>query len=66
LLWEAFQKRKGRQLQTMMSTMPGKHGKRVSKTEVPRDTLVKALKAQSRLKTTQTLKSPHLENLTVI
>jgi hypothetical protein len=65
LLWEAFKKRKGRQLCTMMSTMTGKHGKTASKTEVPRRTLVTALKSQSKFKTTQTLKVSELEHLTV-
>ena len=46
LLWEAFKKRKGRQLCTMMSTMAGKHGRTASKTEVPRRTLVTALKSR--------------------
>jgi len=66
LLWEAFKKRKGRQLCTMMSTMAGKHGKTQSKTEVPRRTLVTALKSQSRLKNTQTLKASQLEHLTIL
>lgn len=66
LLWEAFKKRKGRQLLTMMSTMSGKHGKTASKTEVPRRTLVTALKSQSRLKTTQSLKVSEIELLTIL
>lgn len=60
LLWEAFKKRKGRKLCTMLSTMPGKHGKTTSKTEVPRKTLVAALKSQSQLQTTQGLKTLEL------
>jgi metallo-beta-lactamase superfamily protein len=60
LLWEAFKKREGRKLCTMMSTMPGKHGKTASKTEVPRKTLVAALKSQSQLQTTQGLKTLEL------
>jgi hypothetical protein len=66
LLWEAFNKRKGRELHTIMSTMAGKHGKTSSKTEVPRSTLVSALKSQSRLKSTQGLKSSELELLTIL
>ncbi len=55
LLWERFKKRKGRELLTMLSTMHGKHGHTASKTEVPRRSLVAALNAGSRLKTTQKL-----------
>jgi hypothetical protein len=66
LLWEAFAKRKDKKLRTMMSTMPGKHGTPAKKTEVPRKTLLTALKNQSQLKSTQTLKSGELAHLTVI
>jgi len=55
-VWEAFDKKKGRKLQTMISTMAGKHGKTASKTEVPRRTLMTAIEAGSRLKNTQDLK----------
>jgi hypothetical protein len=55
LLWEAFRKRKGRQLQTMMSTMPGKHGSLLSRSEVPRRTLLEALKTGSQLTSTHEL-----------
>ena len=65
-LWEAFKKRKGKQLQTMMSTMAGKHGKVGSKTEVPRRTLVSALESGSQLKNTQKLKGKMLVNMTTI
>jgi hypothetical protein len=65
-VWDAFKKKKGKQLQTMMSTMPGKHGKVASKTEVPRRTLVTALESGSRLKNTNKLKAKVLENLTTI
>lgn len=65
-VWEAFKKKKGKQLQTMMSTMPGKHGKVASKTEVPRRTLVTALESGSRLKNTNKLKAKVLENLTTV
>jgi hypothetical protein len=57
LLWETFRRRKDRQLQTMVSTLRGKHGHTESRTEVPRRTLVAALKAGSRLKSTQELKA---------
>jgi hypothetical protein len=64
LLWEAFTKRKGRKLCTMLSTMTGKHGKTQSKTEVPRRTLLRALETQSKLQNTQKLKSKDLELMT--
>jgi hypothetical protein len=67
LLWEKFNKRTGQKLKTMLSTMTGKHGKNSSKTEVPRRTLVTALKDESRLQTTQTLTKAtdffHIETL---
>lgn len=56
LLWDNFKKRKGAKLATMISTMGGKHGKRASKTEVPRRTLMDALQAESQLKNTQDLR----------
>jgi hypothetical protein len=65
-VWQAFKKKKTRKLETMMSTMSGKHGKVPSKTEVPRRSLVTALESGSRLKNTQKLKSKTLENLTRI
>ncbi len=59
LLWEEFAKRNkpgaGR-LQTLLSTMPGKHGKVANKSEVPRKTLLEALKTESRLSNTNELK----------
>jgi hypothetical protein len=59
LLWQAFRNRnksgKAR-LRTLLSTMPGKHGKTQSRTEVPRRTLLDALKTESDLHTTTTLK----------
>ena len=64
-LWNGFKKRstkssaKGR-LKTFMSTMPGKHGKAVSKTEVPRKTLVTALANESEFHTTQSLKGKNI------
>lgn len=58
-MWAAFRNRggaskKGR-LKTVMSTMPGKHGSDASKTEVPRKTLLSALKNESELHSTHTL-----------
>jgi hypothetical protein len=64
-LWGGFKARstdkndKGR-LKSFMSTMTGKHGKAVSKTEVPRKTLVEALESESELHTTQTLKGKNI------
>lgn len=64
-LWNAFKTRstdasdKGR-LKSFMSTMPGKHGKAASKTEVPRKTLVQALESESEYHTTQNLKKKDL------
>jgi hypothetical protein len=56
MLWEAFTKRGNRKrLTTMLSTMPGKHGKTVSKTEVPRRTLLDALASESDLHNTNKL-----------
>jgi hypothetical protein len=59
-LWEGFKKKskvasdKSR-LRTLMSTMEHKHGTEKSHTEVPRTTLVSALKTQSDLFSTQQL-----------
>jgi len=55
-LWARFAKRgpstkKGR-LTTVMSTMPGKHGKEERGTEVPRATLLRALETDSELHST--------------
>lgn len=66
LLWAGFRKRKGRQLTTMMSTLPGKHGAPERKTEVPRKTLLAALKAGSRLKSTHELKKGERVHLVTI
>lgn len=61
LLWEGF-KKKGRQrrLKTALSTLPGKHGKTASNTEVPRRSLLKALEAETELKSTDDLKASEL------
>ena len=42
-------------LKSLMSTMAGKHGHEHSKTEVPRTTLVNALKSETDFFTTQLL-----------
>ena len=55
-LWENFRKRQGRKLCTLLSTMPGKHGSTRSDTEVPRQTLLKALETESELQNTVDLK----------
>ena len=59
-LWNSFDKRSDKEtknrLETFVSTMPGKHGKAASKTEVPRKTLVEALKGSSNYHTTEDLK----------
>lgn len=63
-LWEMFERRseekaKGR-LQTVVSTKSGKHGKVSSNTEVPRRTLVEALKRESDFFSTQEVKKKEL------
>ena len=65
-VWDAFKKKKGKKLQTMVSTMPGKHGKVASKTEVPRRTLLTALESGSRLKNTNKLTAKILEMKTTV
>lgn len=63
LLWETFAKRgrtKGRRLRTMISTLPGKHGKPKTHTEVPRKTLLEALSSESDLQSTDDLKKNEL------
>ncbi|HEX7332148.1 MAG TPA: hypothetical protein VF290_11660 [Pyrinomonadaceae bacterium] len=59
-LWNGFKKRSTKKtasgrLITLMSTMPNKHGKAASKTEVPRTTLKDALEHESVLFNTETL-----------
>jgi len=49
LLWEGFRKRSTRRLNTLLSTLPGKHGHKQNHTEVPRGPLVEALEAQTKL-----------------
>ena len=55
LLWEDFKHRNkagAQRLVTLLSTMPGKHGKVANKTEVPRRPLLAALKAETTLSNT--------------
>ncbi len=58
-LWKRFAKRgdesKKDRLTSVMSTLAGKHGSEKAQTEVPRRTLVDALKADSALHTTEDL-----------
>lgn len=53
-LWKGFAHR-SQGLQTMVSTMKGKHGDKRRSTEVPRTTLVKTLTAESRFFTTESI-----------
>jgi len=58
-LWDMFRRRRDKQprgdLQTIVSTMEGKHGSRRNDSEVPRRTLVNALKKGSEYFSTQEL-----------
>jgi L-ascorbate metabolism protein UlaG (beta-lactamase superfamily) len=50
LLWESFTKKgKSKRLRTILSTLPGKHGKVANKTEVPRHPLLEALEKETTL-----------------
>jgi len=64
-LWQLFGNRgpaaKSERLKTVVSTRSGKHGDRTRGTEVPRDTLVDALRAESEYHTTQDIKSKDLK-----
>jgi hypothetical protein len=58
-MWELFENRgpagkKGR-LKSVLSTLPGKHGSAASKSEVPRTTLLQALKHETELHNTNDL-----------
>jgi beta-lactamase superfamily II metal-dependent hydrolase len=69
LLWDGFSKRsagKGGRLRTMLSTLPGKHGTPAKKTEVPRATLLSALRSETDLLSTDDLKKGDLFQLTVL
>lgn len=58
-MWNAFTKRgpksKRNRLKTVLSTMAGKHGSSDTRTEVPRQSLVKELSAHSELHSTEHL-----------
>lgn len=58
-MWAGFAKKgpkgKAGRLKTMLSTMPGKHGDERSRSEVPRETLLTALRTQTELHSTHTL-----------
>lgn len=58
-MWAGFAKKgpqgKPGRLRTVLSTMPGKHGDEHSHTEVPRESLLTALRTQSELHSTHTL-----------
>jgi hypothetical protein len=60
-LWNGFAHRGGAptadRLRTMVSTLAGKHGSEARSTEVPRRTLVEALRSQSDFRTTQDIRS---------
>jgi hypothetical protein len=69
-LWNLFQKKntdehKQGRLQTIVSTMSGKHGSVDRGTEVPRGKLVQALKTASTFATTQSLTSKKVRCLTI-
>ena len=69
LLWEGFTKRgagPAARLRTMLSTMPGKHGTPAKRTEVPRTTLLAALRSETVLLETTTLPKGALSHLTTI
>jgi hypothetical protein len=58
MLWDRFLKRGGpgaRRMKSLLSTLPGKHGNTLKKTEVPRRTLREALDQQTDLVDTQKL-----------
>jgi hypothetical protein len=60
-LWGLFERKGGKErpdrLTTLVSTKAGKHGDPKNKSEVPRTTLVRELKRQSRYRTTERLVS---------
>jgi hypothetical protein len=69
-LWENFKKRgeegKRGRLTTLISTKAGKHGAAERHTEVPRKSLVTALKEESEYVTTQTLRTKLCNVTTVV
>jgi hypothetical protein len=58
-LWNLFDKKSSnpsaKRLRTFVSTLEKKHGDPIKKTEVPRETLVEALKAETTYFSTQEL-----------
>ena len=65
-LWNNFAKRGSGRMQSVLSTMPGKHGTASKKTEVPRRTLLDALESETQLLNTDDFKSDELcESITV-
>ena len=54
-----------RRLVTLLSTLDGRHGSREDNTEVPRQALVRALKAESNLYSTEIQKSPWWTDIAV-
>src|SRR5262245_61389111 len=69
LLWEGFAKRgapRATRLKTVLSTLPGKHGTPARHTEVPRETLLTALEAETVLLNTSQLPKGELFHLTAI
>jgi hypothetical protein len=69
-LWKLFAKKSERKmparLKSLMSTMEGKHGSAHGDTEVPRSKLVRALRQESDLFTTQELKGHDFFNDTTL
>lgn len=70
-LWEGFDKKSKdrsnrKRLKTLMSTMEHKHGSEESHTEVPRTTLISALKAQSEFFSTQELEGSNFYHETLV
>ena len=65
-LWESFahksaKKAASRRLSSMVSTMAGKHGSPERKTEVPRQSLVRALRRYSDYHSTESIRSKKLD-----
>jgi hypothetical protein len=65
-LWNLFEKRSTKSLQTIVSTMAGRHGDARSGTEVPRQKLVEVFKAESCYFSTQLLAHDQLRQDFVI
>jgi len=65
-LWNNFSKRGGGHMQSVLSTMPGKHGTASKKSEVPRKTLLDALKSETTLLNTDDYKAGELSERVTI